>query len=400
MLLKDKLKKVFNKKTESDKIKLPVMDGFVDIKGYKNGKMFYHDCGDNVVTDWMRQAIITMLAGISFTNFGDMPKYVNGVHGSPNPDGYCFNGKQYEETIKQDEQVKYCSSWSGYKYATFPTKILFGTGKEYTDWNTLRSENESTNSDWYNDMLNTFGSGYVDTAQTIFDGNIADTTGDTVTAGKLNDFSGTITNGVYSGDGEIARCRTVNDPDSSTTEVASAVSMYRNYGVVGAIKTPYISGVSDYTDMLQNIVSESGRLLKPAYRGVGSPAFIYFNQQQKDPESKTETWGSDAAEVYISKETDNKHLTKITFTVTLPEQSSSTSAEGKYYPYNGFTLKQIGLYNDSQVVNKPDSVPNTSDGAYYTYTNMKHGTLLAVKNIAPFSKQASSSYVISWTLTI
>ena len=399
MLLKDKLKNFFNK-NHTDKIKLPLMDGFVDIKGYKDGKLFYHDCGDNVVTDWMRQAILTMLAGVSYTKLGDAPVFEsNGTRCGleANPDGYCFNGKQYDELINENEQVKYCSPWKeDCKYACFPTKVLFGTGKEYTDWATLRSENASTNVDWYEDMVNTYGG--ESSCEANFNRNIQSVAeGD---AGSLNDFSGTITNGVYSGDGKIARCRTVNDPNTSTTEVASAVSMYRNYGVIGAVKTPYVKGVSDYANMLLNTTSDSGKLLKPTYRGVGKPAFIYFNQHQKNPTVKEEDWGSEAAEVYISKEKDNKHLTKITFTIILPEQSAGSSSAGKYYPYNGFTLKQIGLYNDSQIMADPEKQPTADDGAYFPWNNMQHGTLLAIKNIAPFTKTSSSTFTISWTLTI
>lgn len=399
MLLKEKLKEIISKRNTKDKIKMPVMDGFVDVKGYKDGKLIYHDCGDNVVTDWMRQAIITMLAGVSFTAHGDAPVFTDGKrceNGSLNPDGYCFNGKQYNEEILESSQHKYCSPLINpaiTKYATFPTKILFGTGKEYTSWAALKSENEANNPDWFQEMINLFGNGIESTAQTVFDGNIAL---------EKNDFSGTITGGVYSGDGYIAKCRTVNDPDTTTTEVASAVSMYRNYNVVGAVKTPYTEEFDNTNLMLTNTVSETGKLLKPAYRGVGKPAFIYFNQHQDSEEQ--ENWNEPTAEVYISKETDNKYLTKITFTINLPEQSVSTNAAGVYYPYNGYTLKQIGLYNDSQVVIGPGtgdgSEPTGIDGAIYPNKNMQHGTLLAVKNISPFTKTSGSNFVISWTLTI
>ena len=422
MLLKDKLKKVFkNNKNTNDKIKLPLADGFVDIKGYKDGKLIYHDCGDNVVTDWMRQAIITMLAGVSFTKYGDCPKYNGeGKRGDStdtgydykNPDGYLFNGQQYGATIDKNDQCKYVSPLviGGDQAplndkAVFPTKILFGTGKEYRNWATLQSENETTHASWYNEMVNLYGGG--DLAEQNFNSwieNPDSPPGYDPAPANYNDFSGTIADGVHSGDGLLAKCRTVNDPDISTTEVASAVSMYRNYGVIGAIKTPYtrITGNDYPSGMLQEVISESGKLLRAKYRGVGQPAFIYFNQHLNN--STSENWGDPAAEVYISKDPADKYLTKITFTINLPEQTAATKSSGAYYPYNGFTLKQIGLYNDSQVIITSDSqgqqVPEPSDGAWFPYSNMQHGTLLAVKNIAPFTKQAGSNYVISWTLTI
>lgn len=410
MLLKDKLKKVFkNTKEPKDKIKLPMMDGFVDIKGYKDGKLFYHDCGDNVVTDWMRQAIILMLSGVTFTSHGDSPYFEEVQPGQTtkvNYDGYVFNGKQYDAVIKEDDQKKFSSSLNGKDKALFPTKILFGTGKEYSSWSVLKAENEHTYPTWVEEMTNLFGG---DSAETNFNTSI-ETKPATYAYENINtnynNFSGTIAPGVESGDGLLAKCRTVNDPDTSTTEVASAVSMYRNYGVVGAVKTPYQRDSNGaYPNMLQTVTSESGKLLLPKYRGVGQPAFVYFNQHSAPSQSieDTENWADPSAEVYISKDPTDKYLTKITFTVTLPEQSSATSAAGAYYPYNGFTLKQIGLYNDSQVVLNPtgdQQTPGNGDGAYYPYMNMLHGMLLAVKNIAPFTKQAGSNYVISWTLTI
>jgi len=413
MLLKDKLKKVFkNTKEPKDKIKLPMMDGFVDIKGYKDGKLFYHDCGDNVVTDWMRQAIMLMLSGVTFTSHGDSPYFEEVQEGQQkkvNYDGYVFNGKQYDAVINEDDQKKFSISLNGKDKALFPTKILFGTGKEYSSWNILKTENETTHPVWFEEMTNLFGG--EGQAATNFDKCINSKPEEVtyaysnINTDYYNNFSGTIAPGVHSGDGLLAKCRTVNDPDTSTTEVASAVSMYRNYGVIGAIKTPYQRNEGgNYPDMLQNVTSESGKLLLPKYRGVGQPAFIYFNQHSA-PESDedTENWADPSAEVCISKDPADKYLTKITFTITLPEQSTATSSVGAYYPYNGFTLKQIGLYNDSQIVLNPtgeQQTPGSSDGAYYPYSNMIHGMLLAVKNIAPFTKQAGSNYVISWTITI
>lgn len=406
MLLKDKIKealKNLKKPTKhfEDKIKQSVMDGFVDIKGYdKDGNLFYHDCGDNVVTDWMRHAIIQMLAGVTYVSEGDQPSTYANSERSKNPDAYVFSGYQYDssenaEAVGNATMKRNIASIKDQSYAVFPTKILLGTGKEYNSWDDLASENSTENAAWYNEMVNVFGSGNEADAKNKFDTNI--------TNNYNTEFSGSVANGVHSGDGLLMQARTVNDPSASTSEIASAISMYRNYNVVGAVKTPYYGDNGSNSGMLNNTISESGRLLKPEYRGIGKPAFIYFNQLDKD--ASADTW-ENGGEITLSKDESNKFLTKLTFSFSLPQQDSATSATGHYYPYNGWQIKQIGLYNDSKLLisSKGSSAGTTSgtknDGSWYANQNMPYGMLLAVKNIAPFTKTAGTTYRITWTLTI
>src|SRR5574344_2805312 len=75
-MLKDIFNEIVNKnkKAAIDKIVDSIADGYVDIKVYDESsgekKLVYHDTGDNTVTDWMRQAIIVMLTGDSFSQNG------------------------------------------------------------------------------------------------------------------------------------------------------------------------------------------------------------------------------------------------------------------------------------------------------------------------------------------
>ena len=69
-MLKD-LFKPKKEKTIKDNLNVSIADGYVDIKGYKvkpdgTKELVYHDTGDNVVTDWMRHAIISLLGGYVF----------------------------------------------------------------------------------------------------------------------------------------------------------------------------------------------------------------------------------------------------------------------------------------------------------------------------------------------
>lgn len=416
-MLKNKFLKFFTPKNNNaytDSLKSPIMDGFVDIKGYKvssdgSKKLIYHDCGDNVVTNWMRHTIMVMFTGSVFSANGQsaltektaagsrtssdsisMPTNTAIYHKSGssglNLDGYILNGGQYffngaDVTEKYSE-----STLAGNKYAYFPTKILFGTGKEYSSWSVLQTENESANATWYTEMLNAYG-GDVSTAKSNFDENIDL---------GCNVYSGSISKNIYSGNGTIAKMRTVNDPDTSSSIISSTSTMNKNYGVVGSIKSPYFDKSNDVA-FLQSTISDSGKLLKPVNRGIGRPCFLYLNTPQ-GANGTIEQWDqTNSAEVALSKDSSSLYLNKITFTVTMPSQDSSNNSVGEFYPYNGYVLKQMGLFNDARLTTTTTA---TKDSTSYPYLNMPCGMLLAVKNITAFEKTADVELKITWTLTI
>ena len=412
-MLKDLFDKFKNK--EKDPINLNIFDGFVDIKGYKiidgKKKLVYHDCGDNVVTDWMRHAIMVMLTGSvfsangnciissetspgsrtssqSFSMLGQTSKYHSskseGSSGK-NLDGYVLNGSQYFFDAANITEKYSKSSMIDNIYALFPTKVLFGTGKEYSSWQVLQSENEVANATWYTEMLNSYG-GDITTAKNNFDTGIDLT---------CNTFSGSISKNIYTGNGAITKARTVNDPDSSSNIIATTSTMNKNYGVVGAIKTIYFG--EDDNDLLQTTLTQEGKLLKPINRGIGRPCFIYFNTPRQNNKVK-EGWDDPAsAEVSLSKDNAASYLNKITFNITMPAQDATSNSIGAYYPYNGYTLKQMGLYNDAFLTT---GVTASNDLTSYPYNNMQCGMLLAVKNITAFQKNADTEIKLQWTLTI
>lgn len=419
-MLKDIFTKFTNNKIkEKDPLNINIMDGFVDIKGYKvsqdgTKKLIYHDCGDNVVTDWMRHAIMVMLTGSVFSKNGNSVLENPTAAGSrqsskafsmlgqdstyhseksdstigKNIDGYLLNGKQYFFNAANitEKYSRAASSMSSNIYAYFPTKVLFGTGKEYSSWDVLQTENETANATWYTEMLSAYGND-VATAKNNFDTNIDIT---------CNTFSGSISKNIYSGNGNITKMRTVNDPDSSSNIIATTSTMNKNYGVVGAVKTFYFDENTD-ADYLETTIGSSGKLLRPINRGVGRPCFIYFNTPQQSI-GTYEGWDdTGAAEVALSKDSSAAYLNKITFSITMPAQTAAENAAGKYYPYNGYTLKQMGLYNDALLTTTTDQSNETQS---YAFNNMQHGMLLAVKNITSFQKSADVELKLTWTLTI
>ena len=422
------LKDLFNKKNKDLKetIAKSLMDGYVDIKAYKHDKdgnktMVYHDTGDNTITDWMRHAIMLMLSGYSLSFNGN--NVIDGNESAkdkeqiskPNPDyhsssenkgynkdGYCLNGEQYLwDGENKNSKIGYPIMGNSdfyadgqEQYSLFPTKVLLGTGCEYTDWQSLKDANEEENATWYTNMINTYGDGDVIVAEKAFNSMLGlENDGDIC---QSNQYSGTIgLQGLYSGSGSLVRAITVNDPDN-TTNVSSSAEMSKRYGVVGAIKTIYCpDNASDCSDYLEETISDSGRLIKGKYRGAGRPCFIYFNRSSQTTQSKLD-WDEVTSDISVQRDSSSNYLNRITFRVVIPAQSSGTGAVGEYNPFNGYTFKQIGLFNDALI----NTVSDANNPKTKQASNMPCGMMLAVKNIQNFTKTADESIEFTWTLTI
>lgn len=441
------LKDIFKQKEEKidkEKILSSIADGYVDIKAYKHSEdgkktLVYHDTGDNTVTNWMRQAIMLLLSGYSLSKNGSVastvqtstrqssacfskPSNIEGAHSNQyNFDGYCLNGEQFltdEFKNKFDSELFYPVSPTDSLYsvgdvnenyfALFPTKILLGTGCEYTDWDSLKEANEEDNTTWYSNIVQAYGDGNEVEAKKSFNrlvGQTDDVNDEEVRRYSCNSYSATIgAQGKYtSNGGSMLPAVTVNDPDT-TSNISTTADMANRFGVVGAIKTLYLpsqfdSDSSNGNDLssnyLETTVSDSGRLIKGKYRGAGRPCFIYFSRNKLNTATDTRLdWESQTSDVYVSKDNNSPYLNRITFKVVIPAQSSGTGAVGEYNPFNGYTFKQVGLFNDAVFSNS--TLAEVSDQS----KNMPCGTMLAVKNIQNFTKTADESIEFTWTLTI
>lgn len=417
-MLKDIFAKFFEQdsKVISDKILNSLADGYVDVKAYRDtedGKeLVYHDTGDNVVTNWMRQAIMMMLAGYSYSNdgtdteslgdyattgFNNISYPFDGVNEheekATNSNGYILNGEQYlwgkgDFSGHPTEPNRFISS--SYKFPYFPTKVLFGTGKEYASWNDLETENQFAHTSWYNDIKEMYGG---DQASSAFE-SLRDL--------HINSYSGTVgVGGSTTGNANTIRTVTVNDP-VQTSDTTSTSDMASRYGVVGAVKTVFVPNskwplASAESAVLDSITSDAGKLIKSNLRGAGKPCFIYFNRTKDGADKLQPDWSdTNSAQIYLTKDaTSSKFLNRITFRITMPSQSAGSGYMNQYYPYNGYTLKQIGLFNDARLAY--DTAP-TEDGV--VSENMPCGMLLAIKNIEAFTKTADEMIVLTWTLTI
>lgn len=344
-MLRDNIYKNINSITEEDIKgiieKFPMsFRGEVEIIGERNGEIVHYDRNHNTVTDWMKFATMQMIAGNAFSQHGETRSA--GTHSSTeNPDGTVVSGEA--AYFSNTTITEFQTAIDSYNYPFYATKMLFGTGKEVASWSALTDEEKT---------FLAAEDGY--TNSTDFDINISDP------------------DNVYSYESQIKK-RTYNDPSSA---ILTETILSNSYGITGAIKNgTYVNSSASTT--YETTDDNGNTVLEYEYRGIGEPSFIYFDRNE------TFRTSSEESEIYLS--TRSTYEDQIVFTVTLPAQSS-----GGFYPYNGYTLKEIGLFSDAKL-----SSSDTSPSSY-----MPYGIMLAKRYIAPIYKTHDLSITAKWTIYI
>ena len=385
-----------NLKQEIDRFGFANIQGELEIIGYENGKPFHYDKNHNVVTIWSKHATMHLLTGEIFSAHGQQRSFLAGDHQGQgdglgpfgfgegvNADGTLLSGQQFFSN-NIDPNFSLNTRWSKstiapanipdgttnpdeVKYPYFPTKMLFGTGFEFATWAEIQGLTDPA----YEDIYTTQG------WSAIFDNNVSD---------SLNDYSNRL-NSV-----ELAKTRTMNDVYSGTLENEPTDTAF---AVAGAVKNGnytdsdtqrYDSGSGTERTMLE----EGNEFIVPEWRGIGKPSFIYARRELRKFEG--------GSEVALSADEGAANLieNKITMTVVMPEQTGDYA--GVYYPYNGFTLKQAGLFCDAHFLLQ-NSVPETpGTNEYENYIKQGYGIMVAVRNIAPIQKSHNVSISARWTL--
>lgn len=382
-MLKDIIKNGFyylvDTKNKSEKF-YPVR-GELEIIGRKNGEIFYYDKGPNTVTVWAKHSMMHILTGESFSNQGRQRSLSLADHQKTagdtyiNNDGTLLSNSQYFDTpvfpgtmgwwSKGDSNLP---SASTYIYPYFPTKMLFGTGFEW--------QNQALIDATYWAYYTTIAGGSWSASQ--FNNNIPNSS---------NDYSANF--GGVSGD-SILPCKSMNDIYS--TALITPIVVDTDFGIKGAIKDGTYRNNKGDSAKLQIISGDY--FLKNDYAGIGKPSFIYCKRESRFYQAGTE----------IALDFDTNVENKITYTITMPEQTGLNA--GKFYPYNGFTLKLAGLFCDSRFMLEND-VPvddaHSQDVALQerkNYLKMPHGILIAKRYIAPITKSHNVSITARWTMYI
>jgi hypothetical protein len=365
------------------------LKGFVEIKAWKDGNLFYHDGGDNDITLWAKHSIINLLSGRTYSERGNQatvssykfskPTATVGYHSvSPNYinlDGTLLSGEQYfwdYSTFSNWVQPNWPAD-NPYNYSYFPTKILFGTGYEFIDWADFQAAPE-------------FVSYYTEySTQELFEG----ATGDCGIDDEYNYYSNVI--GVAK---TLVQARSLNDVSS---EILPVTDYTANLGIDGAVKNCYAeqiysSNIYRKQETSGDVVFNTGTdTINPLFKGLGRPSFVYC-KRSGDVRSAT-------SEIYLStdKSGDTAFDNRITFTCVLPEQAGQTGAN-RFYPYNEHTLKEVGLFSDANFVIGNDIPASSSDPGWQSYKCMPGGIMLAKRNITPIAKAIDVRVSVAWTI--
>lgn len=381
-MLKDIVKSGFHQLVESriGADRFYMLRGELEIIGRRNGKIFHYDKGPNTVTVWGKHVMMHILTGESFTAQGAQRSTIATDHKAIiaagdtgyNNDGTLMSNQQYFDAPTFPGSMGWWSradsripSASNYIYPIFPVKLLFGTGFEYAAYNSGLYPMPSDFQTFYASTINagTFGNNGI--SANDYSNNFGGTTGDS-----------------------LIKMRSVNDIYSST--LATPTVLDSDFGIPGAIKD----------GMYHNSVGDSQKLQIIAgnyfsnynYWGIGKPAFLYAKRESRFYQSGSE----------IGLDFDSNVENKITYSVTLPEQTGTNA--GRFYPHNGFVLKVAGLFCDARFFLRGD-IPiddaHSDDSGlqeYKNYTKMPYGMIIAKRYIAPITKSHDVSITARWTL--
>ena len=385
-MLKDlifKSKRLLNK--EEDKLPLFMRGELEVIVRDEHDRVVDYQKGDNVVTDFMKHEIIHLLAGDLFS-MEEQKEYsvtdpTTGTtktstiytklqensenHGvETNKDGMLYTNRQFFYTA-DDLSYKFVSPLpnvnetgvtENYISPRYPVKMLFGTGYEYGVNGFSSLVAEYGHADAVSALL-----GY---DATNFEENINNETNY-----YSNSFNGN----------EIERTRTVQ---SKNTETKSTPILTANdiYGISGAIKNCLIEKKEDVADKY----TSGTETVSPLYRGVGRPSFIYASRTLTSviEESLDEKKGF----VKIGKSMPTLGFeNKLIFSVVMPRTTT-------FYPYNGWILKEAGLFSDSLF--------KIGGAAQDVTSKMPCGTILAKRYISPVLKTSDNSIEFIWSIYI
>ena len=393
-MLKDKINENFKDQKGSMNIKdelwVPIRGSLkVTSKNVRTGEIEHVDEDHNTVTIWARHAMMHMITGSSFSSYGarrlfntdngafgtgsDFPYYGSTENHSSteNPDGTLLSGEQFftsngedytleklwskstAEIDSTDDSTAQAGKLEQLTMPFFPTKMLFGTGIEFQDWNEIPVG--------YKSIYSSEGWGETSSPSTVsFNDKIENETQNRFYSNRF--------------DSSIVKTRTMNDIFSKKIDGDPSNT---DFGIEGAIKNGgYIS--SSQTSTKTAIVSGK-RFLKQENQGIGLPCFVYAKRTVRP------FVGS--SEILLSHDDIGSYENKITYTVKLPAQEDSD-----FYPYNGYLLKQVGLFCDATLV-FDNGVTSSSQS-----DKMPAGMLIAKRNISPITKSHENEIVAQWTL--
>lgn len=386
-MLKDAILESYNKLIkENDNIPVGIRGELEVISRDRAGNILSYDVDHNEITKWMKHAIIHLLAGNIFSEQRENADYIyskiqdgTSFH-STNPttkangDGMLLTGKQFFHDGLSTSGFSFgnaipSDTGSSYVCPTYPTKMLFGTGKEYSD------------SNLYDSLLTYYGlatSGGEAELEKFLGSEVNSANYTNNIDNSTNYYSNTLNS---TNDG-LKQCRTIQPADFTNIDTPTSGTVSRDEtGITGAIKDCLITNSNTQDDNFNTATGMANSL----FRGVGRPAFIYGERDETGLHSSNVNSGN----VNISKySTTARYEDKITFSVVMPQNNQS-----EFYPYNGWILKEAGLFSDSLL-----RIGGSTDND--TYFKMPSGIMLAKRYIKPIMKTADTEIEFRWSIYI
>ena len=455
-MIKDKLTEAVqtglnNIKKGDDHIPLKMRGELEVIVKDRDGNVLSYERDHNQVTKLAKMAIIHLLAGEIGTldqpilswedpeHAGMRALYLSGSSSNPpansapipnkfdpdtstkhnlslNGDGQLVSGMQFfydgSQVINANKasilsQVNPYEGESLYCF-NYPTKMLFGTGIEAHD--------ETSFNEAYSDVvlsgstinlataarINGYSSSEASSLDiTSFFKNLNTTNFDSELSANM------ILSNWYSAD--PYRCRTLQP---ATTEPLSATPTSDDTAIKGAIKNCYI------TDASQDLskYNSATKMAYPQFRGYGYPCFIYATRKT----DKFYDTKGDNTNVYYQKNDifdTEPYETELTYTVIMPSQPVNSNDVTTFYPYNGWILKQAGLFCDSRYMlrsrnndldlgeaaflSKVNSGNVLDSEAAHSYRDSVGGQMLFTRNLSsPIMKTADTEVAFVWHIFI
>ena len=337
-----------------------------------------------------------------------------------NSDGQLVSGEQYffegssclSDSVNTLAQVMPKDvAGTGIKF-NFPTKMLFGTGLEAHDTQSIPtkySQDFGTQLDAAAILtLNGYSASGNEIPASFLDG----CSSDQVVTGYTPDQQKRLSNW-YSAD--AYRSRTLQPASSNflKSTLNSEVT-----AISGAIKNCFIEdSVADY-----NLYNPTTKMALAPYRGFGYPCFVYAKRSTNsffdNSKGNRETYYGINDNLVGSV----PYETEVTYTVVMPAQPVASDSITTFYPYNGWVLRQAGLFCDSRYkLRTVDAIPSTtvlelSEDSFidkidngdeeasnnaHNYRDNVGGQLLFVRNLSsPILKTADQEVTFIWHIFI
>ena len=312
---------------------------------------------------------------------------------------YFFSGETYKtaDTNSLSQVQPLDIARTGIKF-NFPTKMLFGTG--------LESKNDVDDNviNLYNDDLGTAVNTQI---INILNGFSAGSGLDSNFFKYCNtdDTENVFTNW-YSAIPE--RSKTLQ-PVSVTAISSSKSPKDTDTAIKGAIKHCFIESSGDVTHY-----NATEKMAKAIYRGYGYPCFIYATRETSNFYANAEN-NTDVHYEMNDAFGSSPYETEVTYTVVMPAQPVASNSITTFYPYNGWILRQAGLFCDSRYAIRSassDSVykestllananqGQTTDGPR-SYRDSAGGMMLFTRNLSsPILKTADDEVTFIWHIFI